>query len=145
MEKGGRERKVFIDFLGSYFYKILVEDVSMSNPGHNGFSLDLEEFESAEKLKKFLNDASDFGDLYDTSHTSKLKDKRDRIKWYLNPILSPRFRIPSTHTKEPIYTNVKQVSKWLNICQKENQLTPLKKIDSGKSGPKDDEQLSLNF
>jgi hypothetical protein len=120
LEKGGKERKTFIDFLGSHFYKTLVEDTAMSNPGHNGFSLDVEELEKAPRIKKFLNEATDYGDLYDAPHTSKLKDKRERIKWYLNPILSPRFKIPSIHTKEPIYTNVNQLIKWLKICQKED-------------------------
>ncbi len=113
-ERGGKARKLFINFLGSFFYKKLVEDDAMSNPGNNGFSLDLEELERDDKLKSFLNQATDYGDLYDAPHTSKLKNKKARIKWYLNPMLSPHFKIPSIHTKEPLYTSVVQVKKWLN-------------------------------
>ncbi|MBG48293.1 MAG: hypothetical protein CML05_08410 [Pseudozobellia sp.] len=113
-EKGGKERKLFIHFLGSFFYKTLVEDIAMSNPGHNGFSLSIDDFEKNTDIKSFLNDATDYGDLYDAEHTSKLSDKRKRRKWYLNPILSPHFRIPSVHTKEPMYVTCKRVRKWIN-------------------------------
>lgn len=143
LEKGGKERKTFIDFLGSHFYKTLVEDTAMSNPGHNGFSLDVEELEKVPQLKKFLNEATDYGDLYDAPHTSKLKDKRERIKWYLNPILSPRFKIPSTHTKEPIYTNVSQLIKWLKICQREDCMNVATANTRGKSN--NDGQFLLNL
>lgn len=144
LEKGGRERKTFIDFLGSHFYKTLVEDIAMSNPGHNGFSLDVEELENDLRLKKFLNEATDYGDLYDAPHTSKLKDKKERIKWYLNPILSPRFKIPSIHTKEPIYTNVTQINKWLKVCQNGDSLNFTKAELKGKRGNSDG-QFSINF
>lgn len=145
LEKGGKDRKIFIDFLGSHFYKTLVEDIAMSNPGHNGFSLDVEELGRATKLKKFLNEATDYGDLYDAPHTSKLKDKRERIKWYLNPILSPRFKIPSIHTKEPIYTRVNQVYKWLKVCQNEKSSNYSTKTIMDKKDSKGDGQFSLNF
>lgn len=118
-EKGGKHRKLFIHFLGSYFYKKMVEDLAMSNPGHNGFSLSLEELEKNTKVSSFLNEASDYGDLYDAPHTSKLKDKRERKKWYLNPILSPHFRIPSVHTKEPIYATTKEVARWITESARE--------------------------
>ncbi len=112
-EKGGKERKLFIHFLGSFFYKSLVEDNAMSNPGHNGFSLSIEDIEKNEDVKFFLNEATDYGDLYDAEHTSKLSDKRKRRKWYVNPILSPHFRIPSVHTKEPMYVTCIRVRQWI--------------------------------
>ncbi|MEC3881919.1 ORC-CDC6 family AAA ATPase [Parapedobacter sp. 10938] len=146
LEKGGRDRKTFINFLGSLFYKTLVEDLAMSNPGHYGFSLDIEELEKDAELRKFLNEATDYGDLYDAPHTSKLKDKRERIKWYLNPILSPRFKLPSVHTKEPIYTSVNTVKKWRRSClEEENGLLSTKAKRSKKTGGSDDGQISLNF
>lgn len=141
-EKGGKYRQTFIRFLGAHLYKTLVEDVSMSNPGHNGFSLDVEELEQAPRLKKFLNEATDYGDLYDAPHTSKLKDKKERIKYYLNPILSPRFKIPSSHTKEPIYTNIKEVKEWIDFCVDDSisLASKSKKKNNGSSS-----QTSLNF
>jgi hypothetical protein len=141
-EKGGKYRQAFIRYLGTQLYKTLVEDISMSNPGHNGFSLDVEELEKATKLKKFLNEATDYGDLYDAPHTSKLTDKRERIKYYLNPILSPRFKIPSSHTKEPIYTNTKNVTKWVDICIDDSNSISKKRKNGDNSSTS---QLSLNF
>jgi len=141
-EKGGKYRQAFIRYLGAHLYKTLVEDISMSNPGHNGFSLDVEELEKAPQLKKFLNKATDYGDLYDAPHTSKLKDKRERIKYYLNPILSPRFKIPSSHTKEPIYSNTKEVIRWVDVCiTSDSNSTPSKRKKGGGSSS----QTSLNF
>ncbi|PTB97334.1 hypothetical protein C9994_03365 [Marivirga lumbricoides] len=141
-EKGGKYRQSFVRYLGTYLYKTLVEDVSMSNPGHNGFSLDVEELEKASKLKKFLNEATDYGDLYDAPHTSKLKDKRERIKYYLNPILSPRFKVPSSHTKEPIYTNTKEVLGWVDICIDDSNSIDIRRKKGGNSSAG---QITLNF
>lgn len=141
-EKGGKYRQAFVRYLGTYLFKTLVEDISMSNPGHNGFSLDVEELEKAVRLKKFLNEATDYGDLYDAPHTSKLKDKRERKKYYLNPILSPRFKVPSSHTKEPIYTNTKEVLGWVDICIDDSNSVAIKKKNGGSSSPS---QTTLNF
>lgn len=141
-EKGGKYRQAFIRYLGTHLYKTLVEDISMSNPGHNGFSLDVEELEKASRLKKFLNEATDYGDLYDAPHTSKLKDKRERIKYYLNPILSPRFKIPSSHTKEPIYTNTTEVLGWVNICIANSNTITTKRKKGENNFPN---QTTLNF
>lgn len=141
-EKGGKYRQAFTRYLGTHLYKTLVEDISMSNPGHNGFSLDTEELEKKPRLKKFLNEATDYGDLYDAPHTSKLKDKRERIKYYLNPILSPRFKIPSSHTKEPIYANTKKVMQWVDTCVNDNLNSTSVKRKKGGSGSN---QISLNF
>lgn len=145
LEKGGRDRKIFINFLGSLFYKTIVEDIAMSNPGHYGFSLDVEELERDPELRKFLNEATDYGDLYDAPHTSKLKDKRERIKWYLNPILSPHFKLPSVHIKEPIYISINTVKKWRSSCLEE-ETSPSTKIRSRKKkGNSNNDQMSLNF
>lgn len=141
-EKGGKYRQAFVRYLGTILHKTLVEDISMSNPGHNGFSLDVEELEKEYRLKKFLNEATDYGDLYDAPHTSKLKDKKERIKYYLNPILSPRFKVPSSHTKEPIYTSTKQVLEWVNICINDSDSVVIKKKKGGNSSSS---QTTLNF
>lgn len=112
-EKGGKERKEFINYIGALFYKTLVEDKAMSYPGHNGFSISIEELESNNTLNNFINGACDYGDLYDMPHTSKMNDKKPRKKFYLNPILSPYFRIPYAHTKEPWYISSKDLIAWL--------------------------------
>lgn len=114
--KGGRERRIFIDFLGLLFFKMLVEDKAMSYPGRNGFSLTIEDFEKNEIIYNFLTDACNYGDLYDAPHTSKSSDKKQRRKFYLNPIFSPYFKIPYAHTKEPYYANLKTVAQWLTDC-----------------------------
>lgn len=143
-EKGGKHRKLFIHFLGSYFYKKMVEDLAMSNPGHNGFSLSIEEFEKNTKVSSFLSEASDYGDLYDAPHTSKLKDKRERKKWYLNPILSPHFRIPTVHTKEPIYATTKEVAYWITESTKEGSARSKSLIIKTKS-EKGTSQMKLDL
>lgn len=138
-EKGGKERKLFISYAGTNFYNRLVTDRAMSNPGHNGFSITINDWEKNPKIMKFLNDATDYGDLYDGPHTSKLKEKEPRHKWYLNPILSPYFKIPYSHTKEPIYLNFKTLNEWFleSLALNEEELLPppkRKKTDAPNSG-----------
>ena len=112
-QPGGNRRQRFIGYIGAMFHKLILEDLAMSYPGHNGFSLRRDELELDKTVHKFLQDAVDYGDLYDSPHTTKTKDKKPRIKWYLKPIFSPYFKIPEQHTKEPMYINVKQARKWL--------------------------------
>jgi hypothetical protein len=108
-----RERHRFANRLGRLFREGLLSDKSMSYPGHNGFSLREEELALDAWLLRFLNDAVDYGDLFDAPHTTKTKDRKQRRKWYLNPILSPYFQIPETHVKEPMYVTVSKVRVWL--------------------------------
>jgi hypothetical protein len=114
-ERGGRNRKKFVTLLGTIFFKTLIEDKSMSNPGHNGFSVDLADLSNSD-YNSFLKDCSDYGDLYDSPHTSKLKDKKKRWKFYLNPILSPYFKIPYVHTKEPMYITIEKLDEWFYVA-----------------------------
>ena len=85
----------------------------MSYPGHNGFSLTQSELQSVEDVRQFLEDAVDYGDLYDAPHTTKSGDRRQRVKWYLHPILSPHFKIHESHIKEPMYVNIEEVISWM--------------------------------
>lgn len=112
-EKGGKERKTFVNYLGVLFQRTLSEDKAMSYPGRNGFSITLEDFQRDEFIYSFITDACNYGDLYDASHTSKSNDKKPRRKFYLNPILSPYFKIPYAHTKEPLYVDLKTIAYWL--------------------------------
>jgi hypothetical protein len=107
-----RQRRVFVEAVGKHIYRSLVADKSMSYPGANGFSLRVDDLEKDSRLDAFLCQAVSYGDLYDSPHTSK-NPGEVRKKYYLAPILSPVFRVPSVHTKEPEYVNVGQVNKWL--------------------------------
>lgn len=108
-----RQRKKFVDVLGEHFYSNLINDKSMSYPGENGISISDAELENEQGIHMFLREAASFGDLFETSHTSKKKGEK-RTKYYLAPILSPYFRIPAIHTKEPEYVKTAQVKNWLN-------------------------------
>lgn len=108
-----RQRKKFIDVLGEHFYSNLINDKSMSYPGENGISISDAELENEQAIRMFLREAASFGDLFETSHTSKKKGEK-RTKYYLAPILSPYFRIPAIHTKEPEYIKSVQIENWLN-------------------------------
>lgn len=140
--KGGRKRKLLVQHLGTAFYDALVNDKPMSYPGRNGFSVSIEELEKNNAVYEFLKDASDFGDLYDAPHTSKHKTKKRRWKWYLNPILSPHFKIPETHTKEPLYVSVKTVTDWMNVAL-EKDVPKSNWLKKGKSA--DDGQMKFGF
>ncbi|MEP1779752.1 hypothetical protein [Reichenbachiella sp.] len=112
-ESGGDRRKKFIRFVGNLLYNKLSNDLPMSYPGHNGFSLQKEDLESDSLVNKFLRESSDYGDLDHSEHTSRAKKEGKRIKWHLSKILSPYFKIPSAHTKEPYYVKVSTIRKWL--------------------------------
>lgn len=106
------KRRLFVEELGKHLYVKLTGDKSMSNPGANGFSLENNEIIENPDIQEFLMGAVSYGDLIEFRHTSKTKGER-RTKYYLTSILSPYFRIPSVHTKEPEYVSVKQVRAWL--------------------------------
>nr|NJM02336.1 hypothetical protein [Desulfobacula sp.] len=106
-------RKRFIQFLGKHFYRLLTNDVSMSNPGKNGLSFDIEDLSKSPKIKTFLKFAVEHGDLRELQHTSKVKSQK-RIKYYLSPIYSPAFKIPYQHTKEPEYIKTEKLKTWMD-------------------------------
>jgi hypothetical protein len=108
-----RQRRVFVDAVGRHLYLGLMTDKAMSYPGANGFSLRVDDLEKDKRVNSFLCQAVGYGDLYETRHTSKNPGEL-RVKYYLAPILSPVFRMPSVHTKEPEYSNLSQANKWLS-------------------------------
>lgn len=112
-EHGDYTRQRFVRFLGELFYKKLIDDIAMSNPGHNGFSLRVADLDVEPVIENYLKTLEDYGDLVGMKHTSKTKGEK-RWKWYLNPILSPYFNIFHVHTKEPIYVPVEKVSDWMS-------------------------------
>jgi hypothetical protein len=110
---GGSARQRFVDVLGAEFRERLLKDTRMSYPGHNGFSVERDKLDTLPALAKFLRDAVDYGDLFDSPHTPKTKGRRKRTKWYLNPILSPYYQIPVGHTKEPLYASIEELVEWV--------------------------------
>jgi hypothetical protein len=108
-QPGGDVRRRFIDQLGRKLREQLRDDLPMRYPGANGFSLRRDELEENHGLWRFLLDAVGFGDLVSSEHTTKNKRGEARIKFYVNPALSPVFQIPAAHTKEPLYWNVEHV------------------------------------
>ena len=110
-QPGGDVRRRFIDALGRKLRQQLRDDLRMAYPGGNGFSLRKDQLESSANcgLLRFLTDAVGYGDLVATEHTTKYKHGEARLKFYLNPILSPVFQIPAAHTKEPLYWDASDV------------------------------------
>ncbi len=110
----GSDRQRFIDIIGRRFRDWLADDDAMSYPGQNGFSLTLDELERDPFVKCFLNEAVDYGDLFDAIHTTKEQGRKSRRKWYVAPILSVFFQIPEAHKKEPHYATLSEVREWLS-------------------------------
>jgi hypothetical protein len=110
----GDVRRKFIDKIGDRFYQKLKDDIKMTYPGHNGFSLSLSDYKKSEVVKEALDKAARYGDLVALPHTPKNSSMERRMKWYLLPILSPHFNLPAAHTKEPYYVKVSEVQTWVN-------------------------------
>lgn len=113
-ESGGTTRQRFVTIVANNLEKKLYDDDALSYPGANGFSLKISEFEKYTPLKNFLNECVDYGALVDAPHTTKEANRSPRRKWYLNPVLSPYFRLPHVRTKEPSYRPIKEVLAWFN-------------------------------
>lgn len=115
-ERDGNTRQRFISYIANLLERKMISDVAMSYPGHNGFSVALHELNLDPETKKFLEDAVDYGALFDSPHTTKSSDRRPRRKFYLNPILTPHFRLPHIRTKEPYYVSVVDLKKWMEAA-----------------------------
>ena len=61
--RGGTGRKNFVTLLGTLFFKTLIEDKAMSNPGHNGFSVDLDDL-TRSSFNSFLKECADYMETY---------------------------------------------------------------------------------
>lgn len=102
----GDRRSQFVRALGAWFSARIRNDRALSNPGQTGISLLETEFDKRGKITDLIRACRDHGDLMERPHTTKEKDAKPRIKWYLNPLLCPFFRIPHVRTKEPKYTTL---------------------------------------
>lgn len=112
-EPGGDERQRFVEELGKRLNADMMGDLAMRYPGGNGVSVTLAEFESKREdvtdLRRFMQEAVGFGALWDTQHSSKTKTSGRRIKFYLSPILCPRYQLPEAKTKEPYYWEISEL------------------------------------
>jgi len=95
----------------------LRSDKNMSYPGNNGFSLPLNSVEEEPIVERFLSDCVAFGVLESRPHMPKSPSRGQSEKWYLSPILSPHFQIPTAHIKEPYYASIDEVASWMRKAQ----------------------------
>ncbi|MDD2708614.1 MAG: hypothetical protein PHV34_11450 [Verrucomicrobiae bacterium] len=132
-QPGGDVRRRFIDELGRKFREQLRDDLPMSYPGANGFSLRRDELELSQNrdLLRFLTEAVGCGDLVATEHTTKSQRGERRVKFYLNPVLSPIFQIPAAHTKEPLYWSVLDVMQVAKAAQLPFAVNPRSCVGEG--------------
>ena len=110
---GGDDRHRFISVLGTALRAGLREDRRMSYPGENGFSLSERELDANRDVSVFLNRCVAYGALVSFRHTAKRKDRGQSRKWYLFPVLTPYFQVPTRRTKEPKYLRVSGLREWL--------------------------------
>ena len=110
---GGDDRHRFISVLGDELRSGLRNDRRMSYPGQTGFSLSERDLEANEDVSAFLNRCVAYGVLESFRHTAKSKHRGQSRKWYLFPILTPYFQVPTHRTKEPMYLRVASLRRWL--------------------------------
>lgn len=119
---GGNERKDFVEKLGVHIFKKYISDISMSNPGHTGISVPSEQLNSGIGISRLLDDCVDYSVLDRKDHTTKLSDKKPRLKYYIEPILCPYFKLPYQQTKEPIYMSCADLEKVTSTYKVEHSL-----------------------
>ena len=113
---GGDDRHRFVSILGTELRTGLRNDRRMSYPGETGFSLSERELEANEDVSAFLNRCVAYGVLESFRHTAKSKHRGQSRKWYLSPILTPYFQVPTPRTKEPRYLSVARLRRWLKLA-----------------------------
>lgn len=114
---GGDDRHRFISGLGTELRSGLRRDRRMSYPGATGFSLSERDLDANYDVSAFLNRCVAYGVLDSFRHTAKSKDRGQSTKWYLFPILTPYFQIPTHRTKEPKYLRVANLRRWLGSAR----------------------------
>lgn len=108
------ERSRFVATIAGFFNKKLFADKKISYPGHTGFSIQKSELFEYPNVREYLEELVDYGNLLMLDHTTKNKDRKQRVKFYLNPIFCPHFGIPFIRTKEPYYSPLIEVVSWLS-------------------------------
>ena len=99
--------------IGNVLMRDLYADRKMSYPGHNGFSLADDDLDRFPHVKTLLEEMSDYGTVVVWPHTTKEKNRRNRQKVYLSPVLCPQFKIHYQRLKEPNYIHPTQVEEWM--------------------------------
>lgn len=142
---GGDDRHRFISVVAGVLRIGLRDDKRMSYPGANGFSLSDRDLEASPEVNAFLDMCTAYGALMMSKHTPKSSQRGDSKKWYLFPILTPYFQLPTAHTKEPLYIRVNKIEEWLD--KSKIYLHKKLKVPSAKTEQKkavaSSEQLSL--
>jgi hypothetical protein len=108
------DRARFVRWLAGHFGALLMQDRALSNPGFNGFSVSIDDLEHYPNVHEFMSELADYGNLVEVPHTTKEKNRRARLKWYLNPIFCPHFRVPYKRLKEPEYIDGRSLLNWLS-------------------------------
>jgi hypothetical protein len=113
----GSKRYEFLGRLGPAIRRALVDDAALSNPGHSGFSVREPDLwrpgsPAVNELREFLARCVDWTILEERAHTSKEKFDTSRRKFYLHPLLSPRFGLPVKRVKEPLYVPIELLLRW---------------------------------
>ena len=120
-EPGGNARQSFVEKLGMRLNADMMNDLNMAYPGGNGISVQLAQFKSEDDevtlLRNFIQEAIGYGALFASEHSSKSKQGGRRMKFYLNPILCPRFQLPEAKTKEPYYWSMKDLFELVEKAQ----------------------------
>lgn len=109
----GGDRALFIGYVAAHLAESLSLDLKLSYPGHSGFSLTKEDLESDKEVDAFLKEAVDYGNLTYSEHTTKNRNRRQRVKFYLNPIYCPFVRLPFKREKEPKYVTCATIREWM--------------------------------
>ena len=142
---GGDDRHRFIGVLGTELRAELRDDRRMSYPGHTGFSLSDSELEANEDVSVFLNRCVAYGVLEASRHTAKSKHRGQSTKWYLSPILTPYFQIPTPRIKEPKYLRVAEFRKWIKKANIRSVAWPKASTKKGKRSERPPSQQSDLF
>lgn len=108
-DPSGDARLRFVQNWGNSAHRRLRDDTRMSYPGHTGISLRERDLRAYPSVDRFLREATSFGVLVDSEHTSRNRGEGKRRKWYLASIYAPYFGIPYVHTKEPLYSTPREV------------------------------------
>lgn len=139
-EPGGNARQSFVEKLGMRLNADMMNDLSMAYPGGNGISVQLAQFTSDDAdvslLRNFMQEAIGYAVLFASEHSSKSKKGGRRMKFYLNPILCPRFQLPEAKTKEPYYWSMEEL---FTLVKKAQVTLPR----TQRLRPKEAEQLPL--
>ncbi len=108
----GDTRQLFVAELASAMKRSMIADTWLAHPGYNGISLTLADLSANPDVRRFLDEAADWGDLIQRDHSGS--DRAQRRKYYITPLLSPKFQLPAERRQEPRYVTVEQVRRLMH-------------------------------